>query len=148
MSDKSTHIFRISETTESGISYHVEFSLLKELELAAKEFFAIERIVEVLSIVRQLREKCRRSGLELYIPIDEKIRQDLRLCLSAAASYPNELPKDFIESVLGMPYNSYKVYAYAKDYESRHYLSVTASKGIQISMNGIAWIEKVLRTQD
>ena len=66
----------------------------------------------------------------------------------AAASYPRKLISEFIEKTLDIPFNSYKVYATAKEHDSSKYLSLDDKKGISISIDGILWLRNYMSTID
>lgn len=144
MNDDSENLFRIKGITENGFSYEIEFQSLDNEEMIVQSFLSMESLLERISLVKRLRQKCKFHDIGLYVPTEKKLTQDIHLCLSASASYPNELSRQFIEDALEIPYNSYKVYASAKEYDSSQYLTLTPNKGIKISLDGVVWTASAL----
>ena len=85
----------------------------------------------------------------LFVPRDGEYKNQMeKICIAAAASYPRKLISEFIEKTLDIPFNSYKVYATAKEHDSSKYLSLDDKKGISISIDGILWLRNYMSTID
>ena len=134
---------RIYGKTDSGIEFSIEFRD-RSTDWTVESYFELEATVLLINHIKKLRGMCHEATHGLYIPKDEPSNQMRKLCLATAASYPKTLPLDFIENQLGIPYNSYKVYVSARDYESRNYLSIDENKGISISIEGVLWTRSFL----
>ena len=139
MSD-STITMSIEGKLESGISYRIQFQESEDEAEVIRAFFSLERLVTSVSLVSLLRARCHLHDGGFYVPDDQSLNQPDKLCLSAAASYPSELPSEFIEGVLAIPYNSYKVYATAHEYDSSRFLTLGLQKQVSISSDGVSWI--------
>lgn len=136
----STVTMSIEGRSESGICYRIQFVESEDEADVVKAFFSLEKLVTSVNLVISLRKQCHLHNTGFYVPNDNSLKQPERLCLAAAASYPSELPAEFIEGVLAIPYNSYRMYVSSHDQESRKFLSLGSEKQISISFDGVRWI--------
>ncbi|MBD3159792.1 MAG: hypothetical protein GF309_13500 [Candidatus Lokiarchaeota archaeon] len=136
----------ISARTRGTTTFSVEFHE-EEPGAVAQAFLELESIAQSLELIKQLRKLCRRTDEGLFVPLEETANQMQKVCLSAAASFPYILPRSFIEEKLEVPYNSYKVYAGAKKFDSRLYLSFDEDKGLKISLEGIPWVASLFESE-
>lgn len=137
---------RISARTKGTTTFSVEFHE-EEPDTVAQAFLELESIAQSLELINQLRKLCERTEEGLFVPLKEPANQMQKICLSAASSFPHTLTRAFIEERLEIPYNSYKVYASAKKYDSRLYLSINEDKGLTMSLEGIPWVASLLETE-
>jgi hypothetical protein len=143
MSKESKLRKRISGKTELGNEFSVSFEDESQDDVILA-YFEAESTISAIEIIEEFRKLAMEFELGLFVPSEGFSNQMEKLCIAACASYPNTLPSDFIETRLEIPYNSYKVYATAKDHESSRYLTLDDNKGVEVSFEGILWTKRLL----
>jgi hypothetical protein len=134
---------RIVTRSESGREFSVEFEGNNSVSIVTA-YFEVEEVTRIIEQILNFRQMSTDNGFGFFIPNDSSLNQMKKLCISAAASFPKVLLSEFIETKLGIPFNSYKVYATAKDHESSTYLELDDEKGISFSLDGIMWLKSIL----
>lgn len=134
---------RIATRSESGREFSVEFEG-NNLVSIVTAYFEVEEVTGIIDQILNFRQISTDNGFGFFIPNDSSLNQMKKLCISAAASFPKVLPAKFIEVELGIPFNSYRVYATAKEHESSIYLKLDDKKGLSISVDGVMWLKSIL----
>lgn len=140
--DKKT-IKKIITKRESGKEFSIEYEI-DEPSLVIDSYFQLEKTVEIIDYIEYFRQMATDNGMGFFIPKDSSLNQMKRLSLSAAATFPKALPSIFIEKDLEIPFNSYKVYATAKEHESSYFLELDIDKKITFLPNGFLWLKSIL----
>jgi hypothetical protein len=139
---------RIYGKTFGGTEFSIEY-WTDDYEIAVNAFFEVEETSKIIEQINLFRIKTDEVRTGFYMPRKGEFKNQMEmLCIAAAASYPRVLSSEFIEKTLGIPYNSYKVYATAKEHGSSEYLSLDDKRGISISIDGIMWLKNHLETGD
>lgn len=137
---------RIIGKTKGDTKFSIEFGGQAPAD-AVQAFMEVERVARLTDIFKLLRKLCKETEKGLFIPTEQPSNQIETICLSAAASYPFTLPEKFIEKELGIPFNSYKVYATAREHDSSDCLSLDDSKGVNITLDGVVWTASLFRDE-
>ncbi|MFW9889909.1 MAG: hypothetical protein ACFFER_17135 [Candidatus Thorarchaeota archaeon] len=143
MTEQKNPIKRITTRIESGREFSIEFEG-NDLLSILNAYFEAAAVCTIIEHIAQFRTISTDNGNGFFVPNDPSLNQMRKLCISAAASFPKVLPSEFIETILGIPFNSYKVYATAKEHESSKYLELDENKGISFSLDGVSWLNSIL----
>ena len=139
---------RITGKTEDGLEFSIIF-MDDDYEEAISAYFEVESATRIIESINFFRRMSKEIAVGLFTPLSGKFKNQMeKLCIAAAASYPEVLSSDFIEKALNIPYNSYRVYATAKEHDSSRYLTLDDKKGISISLEGIRWLKVQLDEED
>ncbi|MHA1863235.1 MAG: hypothetical protein ACTSWA_05650 [Candidatus Thorarchaeota archaeon] len=134
---------KIVMKTESGKEFSIEIDRSNQSSMV-DAYFELESTVVIIEHIEYFRQISTENGNGYFIPDDSSLNQMKKLCLSAAASFPKTLSSKFIEETLEIPFNSYKVYATAREHESKHFLELDEDKGISFSSSGFSWLKSIL----
>jgi len=131
---------KIVGKTERGTEFSIHFCNENNTDVVGS-YFEVEAMTVIIDQIIEFRSESDQVEFGLYAPHKKVKTQMEKLCIAAAASYPKVLHSAFIEEILEIPFNSYKVYATAKEHDSSEYLTLDDKKGISISLDGIVWLK-------